>query len=186
MVANRANYENSCVFEIDAADRIVSCSDAWDTFARENFGDGLGWDLIGGRVFWDLIEDPSEADIYRRLVAEARDGRVVKFRYRCATSGSSTLFQMTIELLGEGRIRFSTDTSKIITQEHSQSEDRDGSSSLLIICSWCGRLKTDGKSWQRIDLAVKRIGLFEKRPMPPVSHGICLRCLKDVNKRLRA
>ena len=178
-----------CVYEIDGDDKIVYCNDVWDEFAIENSGEDFRFERVKGRVLWDFVSDASTADLYRRLVAHVREGNVVRFTFRCDSSTMFRLFEMKIALAAKKRVRFSTrvkqtgdrDAIAIQTEETDAPDEPP-----LLVCSWCGRMKIHRQLWQELDIAVAKTGLFEKHKLPAISHGICERCLKDVNSLLRS
>lgn len=181
-------HGSSCIYEIDAEDRIVFCNSAWDAFAVENGGEQLQFERIKGRVLWDFVDGASTTDVFSRLISHVREGNSVKFKFRCDSPSMFRLLEMKMALTAKKRVRFSTriisvgdrDSISIQTEETTLPDEPP-----LLVCSWCGRLKIHRQSWQQIDIAVSKIGLFEKERMPPISHGICERCLKEINSLLR-
>jgi len=181
-------HGNSCIYEIDTEDRIVFCNGVWDAFAVENGGEQLRFEDIKGRVLWDFLDGASTIDVYTRLISHVREGNSVKFMFRSDSPSIFRLMEMKIALTSKNRVRFSTrikstgdrESLSIQTEETSVPDEPP-----LLVCSWCGRLKIHRQSWQQIDIAVSKIGLFEKEKMPSISHGICERCLKEINSLLR-
>lgn len=53
----------------------------------------------------------------------------------------------------------------------------------LLMCSWCKQLAV-GDAWVEAEEAVTRLGLFDDRHVPGLSHGICPRCRKGLMERV--
>jgi hypothetical protein len=174
--------QDTCVYEIDASDQIVSCNEGWEAFAVENGGEKLRFELIEGRSIWGFVADASTTDLYKRLIAHARKGNAIKFTFRCDSPTRLRLLEMKIAPTKPDRVRFTTkilntaekDSDNILFAEVGESSDP------IVVCSWCGRLNIYRQTWQDIDVAVAKVKIFERSKMPPVSHGICTDCLKNM------
>lgn len=175
-----------CVYEIDADDRIVFCNDVWDIFARENDGRSLIFENIEGKLLWDFVADPSTSDLYKRLVAHVRAGGVVRFSLRCDSPSLFRLLEMKIALTKKKHVRFSTRVKKIEDRCHQSLHfsNLEVSKEPLLVCSWCGRVNIHRRTWQSVDVAVTQLKIFELSKMPPLSHGICPSCLKNISSLL--
>ena len=174
---------DSCIYEIDADDRIVFCNEGWDAFALANGGGGITFEKIDGKVLWDFVADPSSKDLYRRLVEQVRNGRVVEFSLRCDSPEISRLLEMRIAMTETARVRFIT---KIKTLELRSGEGVNvaDDQTPLLVCSWCGRINVDQEIWQDVEVAIGRLGIFERSFPPVVSHGICTDCYSKITELL--
>jgi hypothetical protein len=171
-----------CIYEIDADDRIVFCNDEWDVFALANGGDDIVFGNINGKVLWDYVADPSSEDLYRRLVAQVRNGRTVRFRLRCDSPELFRLLEMTIFKTEAERVRF---TTKIEVVEPRNAEVVNASGEPLVVCSWCGRVNIDNQVWRDVEIAIPQMRIFERAYPPTVSHGICPDCYANITDLLR-
>jgi len=51
---------------------------------------------------------------------------------------------------------------------------------LLVICSWCNKIRTENGEWQEVKETIKSLGLFELDALPTISHGMCDSCYQMV------
>ncbi|MGQ9666509.1 MAG: PAS domain S-box protein [Anaerolineae bacterium] len=47
---------------------------------------------------------------------------------------------------------------------------------LPIMCSWCKRIQLSEGRWAEVEEAIRDLHLFDKYPVPQISHGICPEC----------
>ena len=170
---------SACVYEIDSHDKIVFCNEGWESFALENGGNKVRFDLIKDRSIWDFVNDQSTIDLYRRLIAHARKGNPVKFTFRCDSPKQLRLLEMKIEVTREDRVRFTTKIEQVAPRDSDNvlfAKPGD-SSEPIVVCSWCGRLNIYRQTWQEIDIAVARVKIFERETMPPLD---CLKKMRGV------
>ena len=172
-------HADSCIYEIDANDRIVFCNDEWDRFARNNGGDDVVFQKIKGKLLWSYFGDLSSEDLYRRLVSQVRNGRQVNFSLRCDSPEVSRLLEMSIAITDLGRVRFTTRV-KLLEQRKPDSLNAPETGKPLLVCSWCGRVNVENQIWQDVDVAVGQMGIFERSYAPAVSHGICPDCYRNI------
>jgi hypothetical protein len=45
----------------------------------------------------------------------------------------------------------------------------------LVMCGWCDRFEVGGE-WVEVEEAARRLELFNRPELPPLSHGICPDC----------
>jgi hypothetical protein len=173
-----------CIYEIDGEDRIVFCNDEWDVFALANGSGDILFEDVQGNVLWDYVADPSTADLYRRLVADARNGRTVTFSLRCDSPELFRLLEMKITMTDGDRVRFATEVKSVRPRSSENINAAEGTEPLLI-CSWCSRVNIDNKIWQDVELAVRQMGIFERSHPPAVSHGICPDCYSNITELLQ-
>lgn len=60
------------------------------------------------------------------------------------------------------------------------------SDDILIVCSWCKKINTNGEVWEEIEEAVVTLGLFEFEWLPQLSHGMCGDCYRIITKEYQA
>ena len=174
---------DTCIYEIDADDRIVFCNPEWDVFALANGGDDIVCRSIEGKVLWDYVADPSSADLYRRLVAQVRNGRTVRFRLRCDSPEMFRLLEMRIYKTDAERVRFATRV-KVLEPRSGEVINASDTGEPLLVCSWCSRVNMDAQIWYDVEIAVTQMRIFERSNPPAVSHGICPDCYGNVTDLL--
>lgn len=165
-------------YEIDAHDRLVSVRDAWAAFASANGAPHLASGVLG-RSLWDFVSDDSTRDVYRRLIAQARTGRVVTFRYRCDAPAMRRYLKMTIRLRAGDMVEFESLTLK--TEPRAApflpAAAQPSSGALLRICSWCSRIAVE-HDWLEAEDAIDRLRLFDTPVAATITHGMCAECIK--------
>jgi hypothetical protein len=50
------------------------------------------------------------------------------------------------------------------------------SDQVVLICSFCKRIKTAPSLWVEVEAAMASLGLNEAWPLPQLSHGVCEKC----------
>ncbi len=171
------NIEPPILYTIDAQDRIISVSPAWDDFARNNDAPELAGGSIIGRLLWEFIGDAGTADIYRQILSRVRAGETVRFTLRCDGPDRKRLLGMTIRPLEGDRVEFESQTIQLDPRAAIPLLGRDGGSGPpLKICAWCARMPLDDNRWVEVEEAVAELQLLEAAEVPRLSHGICGQC----------
>lgn len=179
--APRTSLAPPLMYWIDAADRICDLNEA---YIRDVAGHNPVADIraaLIGTVMWQVL--PQAADWYGPLVRRVReDGREVVFQFRCDTPDMRRLMRMRISPEAEGGVCFESAT--IAVQERpvvaliaEPLTGRDGAP--VTMCSWCKRVDIRGE-WLEVELALDRIRLADGPTLPPVTHGVCPRCLHEL------
>jgi hypothetical protein len=177
------------VYLLDADDRIVGVNAAWTAFAVDNDGDpSLLPPTILGRRLWDQITDETTRQLYARLLERVRTGAAPPpIRIRCDSPAERRLLEMTLVARPAGAVEVRTRAIRIEGRANVELLDREArrSERLLRICSWCGRIPSDGGGrWLEVEEAMSALGLFEGDAFPRLSHGICEDCRKRVEEAL--
>jgi hypothetical protein len=177
------------VYLLDADDRIVGVNDAWSAFALANAGDpSLQPPAILGRPLWEQVTDETTRQLYARLLERVRAGAAPPpIRIRCDSPGERRLLEMTLVARPAGAIEVRTRAIRLERRATVELLDREArrSERLLAICSWCGRIPSEGGArWLEVEEAVSALGLFEGDALPRLSHGICEDCRKRVEEAL--
>jgi hypothetical protein len=172
------------IYRIDAQDFLCSVSDSWSEFARANFGQDVLPDKVIGVHLWDFIADGTSRELYRRLVARARRGDVVRFSYRCDAPAERRNFTLTISPAPDGGVEF---RSEMTGREARPpvfwlSPDAQRSKTFLTLCSWCARVRMPDGSWAEIERAMEQHPLFKGPLAPRLTHGICEHCLAKMRQ----
>jgi hypothetical protein len=98
---------------IDALDRLVEVNDAWNIFAVENGAAELTRDRVLGQPIWQYVSDQTTQELYRSLIAVARESKHIEFVYRCDTPALKRLMQMTIIPETSGVICFQSASASV-------------------------------------------------------------------------
>ncbi len=176
--------EVSCVYEVDAAHRIVSLGSGWSEFARDNLGDHLTPDRLLGRCLWDFVADRTTQELYRQIIHRALGGRTTSVPFRCDSSTERRQMEIEASLVEGYRCRFTTR----IRHREPRSEVRllnlavPRSGDFLRACGWCKRIAVSFGSWVEVEAAVAQLRLFELPELPRLTHGICPVCLETLSE----
>ena len=166
-------------YRVDANARIRFVNDRWDDFARDNGAPELAGAAIIGRLMSEFISGAETWHLYGMLTRRAqRVSRPFSLRFRCDAPHAQRFMQMRIEALDDGQIEFRSHALEIRPRAAvavlTRGAERDPSR-LLHICSWCNRGEVD-RLWLEIDQVVMSLGLFEGKPLPRLTHGVCDEC----------
>lgn len=168
------------VYYIDAQDQIVRVNDAWEEFARANDAEALLGRYVLRRSLWDFISDRTIREIYRRMLWRVRDGRPMRYRYRCDSPRHRRVFEMQLKAEVDGGVEFrSTLQSEEVRADVSLLDAKAERTSVLVrMCSWCHDVRWPSEAWSRLEDAVERLHLHEAHAMPALTHGICEPCAR--------
>lgn len=163
---------------IDAQDRVVRVNDEWAKFAEENQGGRVGPAAgILGQILWSFIEDPSLCNLYREMVALAREGRPIEFNFRCDSPCFRRVFRMRISTEKTGEVEFASTLESEDPREAVPLLDcrQPRNAQFLRMCSWCERVEVHGQ-WLPVEAAVVALGLMTAATIPAITHTICDDC----------
>ncbi len=179
--------QEDLIYRLNRQDEIVFVNEAWDRFALANDAPDVTAEHVLGRPIWEFITDLSTQQIYRDLLARVREGRSVRFPFRCDSPAERRFLEMHIHLMEDGQIEFRTQTLSIerrpavplLARQASPSRD------LLRMCSWCKKVFADGE-WVDIEEGIERLRLFEAPALPMITHGMCDHCAVKMAEILAA
>lgn len=181
-------HADPIIYRIDAQDHIAHVNEAWREFAQENLGPEVMPARVIGAKLWPFVGDETTRELYRRMVARARGGQVVKFRYRCDAPAERRVFEMQISAVAAGEVEF---CSQIVSREARTAVswlDRTVARSreFVTMCSWCGRVTLPAGEWVEIEQAIERHRAFQGAAVPRLTHGICPDCLAKMSRVIGA
>lgn len=170
------------IYRIDAKDRICGCNDAWISFAQDNEGEESLPEQVVGRLLWEVVTDPTLQELYQRMVAKARTGQPVQFRYRCDAPNERRVFHMTLRGEPGGVVEF---RSELKSYEERPSVEwlkphAATGKELVRLCSWCARVFVEGLGWVSIERAIERHGSLQGQGSPKLTHGMCEDCRDEM------
>ena len=179
-----------CVsYEIDERDYIVSVDEGWDVFAAANDALALRAECVLNQPLMAFIADRTCRHLYLDLIAHCRGRHArIAFQYRCDGPGVRRYMQMEMTPLAGGGVRFD---SRVVREEQ---RDRillfDACAvrgdDTIAVCSWCKRIRVADEAWVSLEAAIEVLELFDRNPLPQLSHGICPECADDMRRRMRA
>jgi hypothetical protein len=173
------------VYHIDSRDRLCHVNDAWEAFARDNGGEGFDAEHVLGRSLWSYVRDLVLGQVYRHVVADARQGHEVRLRFRCDAPSRRRLLEMTVYGTGGGAVQFRTHELATAERPHEAlfdaSTPRTGMA--VRVCSWCNRVWARD-AWLEVEPAVERMHLMLRSVLPPLEHVTCEHCLDTITHEL--
>lgn len=173
-------------YRIDASNRITWVNEAWSQFANANQGGAVLPEAILGQNWESSVSDSGVRQLYRSILEQVRDGKVVQFDYRCDAPDRRRTFAMTVSPIEDGAVEF---VSALIHEEARPTvallqEETKRNENFVIVCSWCQRVKVADQTWVSVEEAVAQLHLFESEAQPRLSHGICTPCCDKMMARL--
>jgi hypothetical protein len=171
------------IYRIDSSDRIVSIDGPWDAFATTNYTPQLRASGVVGRPLLGFIAGNETRHVYDLLILRARAGQTVTVPFRCDGPGVRRGMELTISSLREGMVEFRARTVQTAARARQPILDphHPRSRSLMSICSWCKQVEVDGR-WMEVEVAVRRLSLFDTGPLPHLTHGMCPTCFDAINR----
>jgi len=133
---------------------------------------------------WSFVGDDTTRELYRRMVARARNGHTVQFRYRCDAPAERRVFEMRIDLMPGDEVEFhsqmvsSEPRSPVGWLHRTAARSRD----FVAMCGWCGRVSLSAGQWVEIEQAIEQHRAFQGAVAPRITHGICPECLQRMSQ----
>ena len=175
------------LYLINSKDEVIFADNEYFQFVSDKSADDISPKNRLRQSLWDLITDDTTEDFYRMLLKQVRAGYSVKFKLQCGASKHQRLMRMTVSLQQNGDVQFGART--VWTDELRAQNFLNGSISymdeVIIICSWCNRIKIDEGEWQKIEEFQGNPGLFDMEIFPQPSHGMCDDCYKIVSEKFQ-
>ncbi len=173
------------IYRVNDQDEIVFVNEQWNRFAAANDGEAVTSSQVLQRPLWDFIIDSTTRGLYRQVLKRIRDGRSLRFTFRCDSPMCRRLLEMDVRRGEDGTVEFRTRT---ISEESRQPpclpESRAaGPGELLRVCGWCKKVFVDG-TWAEVEEAVAQLRLFHRPFLPSMTHGICEGCYQEMTKTL--
>lgn len=167
-------------YTIDRDDRIVDVSPDWDSFACANDGPGAcAAHVVGAPLYGAITGDPVRMYMNAIFMRVRASGETESIPYRCDSPAVRRLYRMTVEPLGQGRIRVTHDlertdeTGRVVEIRTARGRGR-----ATPRCSVCCRVK-DGEAWR---------DPFEdgRDHALRVVHTVCPACREAATRKRRA
>jgi hypothetical protein len=182
--ANLNGNDDIC-YRVNEQDEIMFVNEAWIRFAEANDGWQLATKQILHRSIWDFIADVTTRQVYRDLLKRVRQGRRVRFTFRCDSPVCRRLMEMRVVPALNGEIEFRT---RILSQEDRQTQPlmeagQARNEERVLVCGWCLRVRVEDR-WLEMEEAVLALRLFENPVLPLLNHTICQTCYEAMSHTL--
>lgn len=169
------------MFWIDRRDCIVRVNEAWTAFALANDAPELVAERVLRQSMWDFVVDETTRHLYADILLRVRKGANIQFPLRCDAPAMRRHLRMLMSGGDDGIVRFE---SHVVTTQARPAQGlwdrhRPRSTDLLRTCSWCKRVDVAGE-WLGVEDAIARLGLFDHRELPGLTHCMCARCLDEM------
>ena len=94
--------------------------------------------------------------------------------------------QLTIAQKKDDLIQFD---SELVKEEYRETQNlletqAARTDEMLLVCSWCKKVKVGEEHWLEIEDAVAELSLFEQETFPRISHGLCPKCFDNLMAEL--
>ena len=176
-------------YRIDAQDRVVHLSENWLAFARENGAEERCHpDKVLGRRIWDFVAGDETRHLYELVFERVRSGsHAVTVEFRCDAPGEERFCQLAIISKGQGVMELYSKISRTRARPPVRLLDPGAprSSALIRICSVCKRVSLPEDQWAEVEVAIRRLKLFEQPQLPQITHVVCPDCHRAVADELQ-
>ncbi|MCI5132574.1 MAG: hypothetical protein D3904_13940 [Candidatus Electrothrix sp. EH2] len=174
---------------IDRKNRIEAVNDGWWAFAGQNHGEKLMNEIVLYRDISSFIACGRCQELYDMLIESVRENKkAINFSFRCDSPEKRRYMKMEMIPMGQGKVEF---TSYLEREEERTPVDilellgeRERSKEILMICSWCKRIRVEEEQWLDTEEAVEKMELFHSARLPKLSHGICPDCYRQLIKKI--
>jgi hypothetical protein len=94
--------------------------------------------------------------------------------------------ELAIAPLSDRELSISSQLIREEPREHSALLDTGPgrSDEFVKICSWCKRVLLPPSDWCEVEVAVRRLGLFDSNALPNLTHGVCPDCEVKIGAEL--
>ena len=181
-----AQPESPIVYELDAADLIVSVNEAWENFARNNDGGSLTREAVLNKPLWSFIVHLETSQLYRAILQRVRTGRTIQFAYRCDAPQIRRFMSMEVSLLKSIFVQFESRIIRVESREPVRLLDAtvERTATLLTVCGWCKKVRRTNGAWAEVEEVIVEMDLFNKEQMPQLTHGMCEDCYTMIIKAI--
>lgn len=166
-------------YSIDDVNVIISVSDEWERFAVENGAQALSRADVAGRSLWDFICDMETRYLYELLFERVRNtGTSFTVPFRCDAPDRRRFMELEVRAEPEFGLGL---TARLLAEELRPrlailDVGVERSDELIFLCGWCKRVRLDEETWNELEEAIARLGLFEQSVLPGISHVTCPTC----------
>lgn len=168
------------VYRTDKNSILFSVSPNWDDFALNNGGEEATAEKVLGKKIWDFISNREVRHIFEQLVKKVfSTGKPACIPINCDSPDTRREMELSLIPLPEEIVEYRCRLVAIKKREpvNLLRKDVERTEELIKMCSYCKAIEITEDEWKPIEEAIKLLGLFDKEPLPVVSHGICKECL---------
>lgn len=173
--------DNSCIYIVDGRDRIVSVNEKWLPFAEENqAAESCHPSSIIDQSIWKFVDGSETKHLYGIIMKQVRENEVpVSFPFRCDAPNMRRYLNLTISPLKQGALQFTS----TVTREEARdtvallASDTPRSDRWVRMCSMCKKMEVSERRWEEVETAIIEMKLFDKHPLPNITHGLCQECV---------
>ena len=180
--------EMKCIFtyRVDSRDRIQSVNEDWLAFACENQASGLNIKTVIGRPLFRFLTGEGTRHLYQMIIDRVRKTqKTAVIPFRCDGPTMRRFMELKISPCADGVVQFE---GRIVREEE---RERVALFDLTVartdefvrMCSWCKRIWVEGE-WFEVELALKRLKLFNKTALPQITHSVCSDCSERITQEL--
>lgn len=168
------------VYRINQDNEIVYVSSNWFLFWKEN-SMGENWDsekLLGNPII-NFISGDEAKYIYQVLYNRVRaKKKSIAFPFRCDSSDKRRYCELEVVPLENDEIEHISKIKKEEVRPPVRLLDVNASRSneMLRMCSVCKKIALSEGEWVEVEDAIIGLKLFEKEPLPEITHGLCKPC----------
>ena len=148
----------------------------------ENAGQMLLPEQVIGKSLWTFVTDAETCHLYNLILAKVRRQEIVRVRLRCDSPACRRFLELIISSLPDNGVQFESITYALENRLPVALLDTTAnrSSQLLLICSWCKKIKVSPATWVDVEEAVSLLEIFNAVKLPNLTHGICDDCYKQL------
>ena len=176
------------MYRLGPDNRIISLNEAWTVFAEQNSGFQLDVAHVIGQSIMSYISGDETKHLYETVFNKVRQiGKPIVIPFRCDAPEERRFMKLCISPSPDDFQSLNCVCTRIKSEQRPPNRllhlATPRSDDLLIMCSWCKRVKADG-TWVEIEAAIERMGLFYTKTLPRISHGCCETCLEHLYKSI--
>ncbi len=176
---NSPSDEKIIRYRIDADDVVTFVDPSWFSFAKQNGAPELDQINVVGKPIWSFLANEEVVHLYELLFAAVRSrGEELSVPFRCDSPTNRRYMELRVLPLEDDHLEVVSVLLKEETRPHVDllaSTERDPER-ILTICSWCKRIFLEPDVWVEVEIAVRKLNLFESPLLPRLSHGLCPDC----------
>ena len=112
--------------------------------------------------------------------------KIIEFPFRCDSPEKRRFMRMEMIPQDKEKVEFKSflEREEVRVSLALLDISTERTKEIITICSWCKRIKRDELHWLSTEDAVEHMGLFGKKALPMLSHGICPSCCEGVMKKI--
>jgi hypothetical protein len=174
------------IYRIDAENKVIFLNQEWIDFAKENEAPELTPEYVLGQPLDRFIVGWETKHLYNLIYKSLRHGRrEVRIPFSCDSPTLRRSFQMRLAPLDRGILEFTVEVIRIepVPPQPILDNQLEHSSEVVVICSWCKRIRVNNSRWVEIANAVEKKKLFGAT-LPSLTHDVCPDCFSAISRQI--